>query len=356
MPDLISVVVPAYNAVPTLDETMRSVLRQTHADLEVIVVDDGSKDATRQMADDFAARDPRVRVISKANGGVAAARNTGIDAARGDYVALLDADDLWHPDKLRLQLDRFHQGPSTLGLVYNWYRRIDTSGRVVDASAAPVVEGWVLYRHLDWNFVSNGSTPLIRRSALGDIRFDPSLNAAGNQGCEDYLLQLQVALRHQFACVPAYLTGYRRTEGAMTEDVGRMIRSHIHMYEVLWPDLDEAGRDLARRRMATFHAEYARNRIRRGKVSEALSAVGQAFARDFSGAPLKLAEQARLGLVYLGRRGEKTERSVDPRHFDAYSETEVDTAWDSRRRLQRFKNLAALDAAYAPRMMGRPAS
>ncbi len=356
MPDLISVVVPAYNAVPTLDETMRSVLRQTHAELEVIVVDDGSKDATRQMADAFAAQDARVRVISKPNGGVAAARNTGIDAARGDYVALLDADDLWHPDKLRRQLELFHKGPSTLGLVYNWYRRIDTSGRVVDPSAAPIVEGWVLYRHLDWNFVSNGSTPLIRRSALGDIRFDPALNAAGNQGCEDYLLQLQIALKHQFACVPAYLTGYRRTEGAMTADAGRMIRSHIHMYEVLWPDLDAAGRELARRRMATFHAEYARNRIRRGKVGEALGAIGQAFARDFTGAPLKLAEQARLAFVYLSRTGDAPERSVDPRHFDAYSETEVDTVWDSRRRLQRFKNLAALDAAYDPRMVGRPAS
>jgi glycosyltransferase involved in cell wall biosynthesis len=356
MSDLISVVVPAYNAVATLDETMRSALRQTHANLEVVVVDDGSKDATLAMAQSYAAQDARVRVISKPNGGVAAARNTGIEAARGDYIALLDADDLWHPDKLRQQIERFRTGPASLGLVYNWYRRIDTSGRVVDPSATPIVEGWVLYRHLDWNFVSNGSTPLIRRSALGDLRFDPGLNAAGNQGCEDYLIQLQIALNHQFACVPAYLTGYRRTEGAMTLDAGRMIRSHIHMYQVLWPELDKPARELARRRMATFFAEYARNRVRRGQVKDALDAVGQAFAHDALGAPLKLAEQARLAFIYLSRRSGAPERAVDPRHFDAYSETEVDTAWDARRRLQRFKNLAALDAAYNPRMVERPAS
>ena len=120
MPNLISVVIPAYNATATLAETLRSALRQTHAELEVIVVDDGSKDGTRAMAESFAAEDPRVRVISKANAGVAAARNTGIDAARGDFIAPLDADDLWHPDKLRLQLERFTNGPPSLGLVYNW--------------------------------------------------------------------------------------------------------------------------------------------------------------------------------------------------------------------------------------------
>ncbi|MBB3891671.1 glycosyltransferase involved in cell wall biosynthesis [Phenylobacterium haematophilum] len=357
MPNLVSVVVPAYNATATLAETLRSALRQTHADLEVIVVDDGSKDGTRALAESFAAEDPRVRVISKPNGGVAAARNAGIDAARGDFIAPLDADDLWHPDKLRLQLERFTNGPASLGLVYNWYRRIDTSGRIIDASAAPVVEGWVLYRHLDWNFVSNGSTPLIRRSALGDLRYDPGLNAANAQGCEDYLIQLQVALKHQFACVPAYLTGYRRTDGAMTEDVGRMIRSHIQMYRVMWPELDDTARNLARRRMATFFAEYARNRARRGLAREALAAVGEAFAHDPFGAPHKLVEQARLAIVYLGRRSTGgAERVIDPRHFDAYSDTEVDTAWDSRRRLQRFRSLAALDAAYDPHMVGRPVS
>ena len=357
MPNLISVVIPAYNATPTLAETLRSALRQTHAELEVIVVDDGSKDGTRARAESFAAEDPRVRVISKANAGVAAARNTGIDAARGDFIAPLDADDLWHPDKLRLQLERFTNGPPSLGLVYNWYRRIDTSGRIIDISAAPVVEGWVLYRHLDWNFVSNGSTPLIRRSALGDVRYDPGLNAVGAQGCEDYLIQLQIALNHQFACVPAYLTGYRRTDGAMTEDVGRMIRSHIQMYRVLWPDLDDTARRLARRRMAGFFAEYARNRARRGLAREAIGAVGQTFAHDPLGAPFKLAEQARLTFIYLSRsKRVRVDRPIDPRHFDAYSDSEIDTPWDARRRLQRFKSLAALDDAYDPGMVERPAS
>ncbi len=92
---LISVIVPVYNAEKYLARCVESVLGQTHKELELILVDDGSGDGSGAMCDDFAARDPRVRVIHKANAGVSAARNDGIEAARGEWIAFCDNDDFY---------------------------------------------------------------------------------------------------------------------------------------------------------------------------------------------------------------------------------------------------------------------
>jgi glycosyltransferase involved in cell wall biosynthesis len=99
--DLVSVIIPAYNAAATLPETLASVLAQRAVDLDVVVVDDGSTDGTGEVAAQLGAP---VRVIRQENAGVGAARNRGVDVARGRWVAFIDSDDLWEPDKLRLQV------------------------------------------------------------------------------------------------------------------------------------------------------------------------------------------------------------------------------------------------------------
>ena len=103
-PCLVSVLIPAFNAQATLLQTLQSVERQSFGDLEVIVVDDGSRDDTARIAADFAARDTRFRLVRQANAGAAAARNAALALARGEWIAPLDADDLWHPDKLARQV------------------------------------------------------------------------------------------------------------------------------------------------------------------------------------------------------------------------------------------------------------
>lgn len=100
----VSVVMPAYNAAATIGSSIASVQQQTRGDWELIVVDDGSTDRTAELAETAAAEDPRIRVIRQRNRGVAAARNAGIDSARGRYLAFLDADDTWLPAKLERQL------------------------------------------------------------------------------------------------------------------------------------------------------------------------------------------------------------------------------------------------------------
>ena len=99
----VSVVMPAYNAASTIGSAMRSVALQTHRDWELIVVDDGSTDQTAELAAAAAAADRRIRLIRQRNQGVAAARNAGIEAATGRYLAFLDADDTWLPEKLQRQ-------------------------------------------------------------------------------------------------------------------------------------------------------------------------------------------------------------------------------------------------------------
>ena len=275
----VSVIIPAYNAASHLAATLQSASAQTVRDLEIIVVDDGSDDETSAVGEALATLDDRIRIIRCANGGVARARNIGIEQSRGRFVAPLDADDLWHPRKLELQLDDFDERPDA-GLVYNWFRRIDEVDRVIVGPTCPRVEGWVLHRHLLNNFIANGSTPLIRRELLDDVRYDPALRDAGNEGCEDHLLQLQIALRAPFACVPAFLTGYRRTLGAMSSNVGQMIRSNIQVLETIEPHVPESALPVVRRRLADFLIDLARNRGRRGAFGDAAAAVAKALSLD----------------------------------------------------------------------------
>ncbi len=106
---LCTIVIPAYNAGIWIERTLKSAAQQNYPNLEILVIDDGSKDNTRMLAEAMAAVDDRFRVISIPNGGVANARNVGIREASGEYVAFLDADDLWHPDKIRLQVEAMEQ-------------------------------------------------------------------------------------------------------------------------------------------------------------------------------------------------------------------------------------------------------
>lgn len=111
MNPLISVIIPVYNVEAYLTECVESVLAQTYEQFEIILVDDGSPDNCPAMCDGFAARDSRIRVIHKENGGLSSARNAGIDAARGDYLAFIDSDDLWTP----LFLERLYRAVSETG-------------------------------------------------------------------------------------------------------------------------------------------------------------------------------------------------------------------------------------------------
>ncbi len=224
--DLISVIVPTYNAARYVEATMASILSQTHRNIEVIVVDDGSTDDTPARIEAIANRDQRVRLIRQQNQGVAAARNAGISAAKADFIAPCDADDLWTPVKLEKQLAVFRTRGQRTGLVYCWYVVVDEHCRVLSWCQDANVSGPALEAICRSNFIGNGSTPLIRRNALiGAGGYDPSLRARGAEGCEDLKLYIRLAQDYEFALVSEVCMGYRHTYGNMSSNSARMLRS-----------------------------------------------------------------------------------------------------------------------------------
>ena len=222
-PPLVSVIVPAYDAERYLAAALESALAQTFRDLEVIVVDDGSRDGTRGVADRFAARDARVRVLSQANGGVSRARNHAIAEARGRFIAPLDADDIWDPSKIERQVRRAQEAGDDTGLVYSWWVWMDDRAAALDASPRWRVEGNAADALLQINFIGCASIPLFSRRVLVEAGgYDETLG----QGCDDWDATLRVAERTRVAVVPAVLVGYRRRPDSLSADTDQMRRSY----------------------------------------------------------------------------------------------------------------------------------
>lgn len=224
---IVSVVIPAFNAAGLIDETLQSVRSQSHGNLDIIVVDDGSTDATVDVVHRHIALDSRIRLIEQANAGVAAARNTGWKSAKSDIISFVDADDLWSVTKTQEQLEAL-RASNGAGLVYSWYVVIDELSRITLQWDGPAWQGDVFDHLLVDNFIGNGSSVLVTRKALEDAGgFEPALAAAGAGGCEDALFYLRVAEKHRFAVAPGYHIGYRYTPGNMSSDLSRMMRSWL---------------------------------------------------------------------------------------------------------------------------------
>ncbi|MBI3860311.1 MAG: glycosyltransferase [Planctomycetia bacterium] len=128
---LASAVIPTFNRAYCIARTIDSALAQTYRDTEVVVVDDGSTDGTAEMIRDRFGNEPRVRYLHQQNAGVSAARNAGMLAARGEFLALLDSDDSWHPWKLEAQIAALRRFPE-LGMVWTDFEAVDPEGRIVD--------------------------------------------------------------------------------------------------------------------------------------------------------------------------------------------------------------------------------
>jgi hypothetical protein len=225
--NLISVVIPVRNGEKFILRTLRSVLNQSYRKIEVIVVDDGSTDRTLAIVKEVVARDKRVTFYSGPQTGVAAARNRGISHARGEFIAPLDADDLWHKDKLILQLNAIHRAGARTGVSYCLSVMIDERDITLTGMiTACALEGNVLPALLEQNFLGNASTPLIRHACLDLVGgYDPSLYLEGAQGAEDWKLYLALAEICEFALVGRCLVGYRKSQTSMSANFVTMQRS-----------------------------------------------------------------------------------------------------------------------------------
>ena len=214
---LVSVIIPAYNAARFIWQTLESVSLQTYKNIEIVVVNDGSTDDTAIMVGQFAERDQRVILIQQLNAGVAAARNCAIQNSQGEFVAPIDADDIWYPHKIEKQVERICSASADIGLVYTWSAHIDEEGSLTGGLNAGDREGSVLIDLVYRDFIGNGSVPLIRRTCLDEVGgYNKSLRDRGAQGCEDWDIALRIAEHYKFLVVPEILVGYRQAFGSMS--------------------------------------------------------------------------------------------------------------------------------------------
>ena len=222
-PPLVSVVIPTYDGAYYLGETIGSVLAQTYPHLEVLVVDDGSTDGTPNAAVAGHDADPRVRYLRQANAGTAAARNLGVAHARGEFIALLDHDDLWEPHKLERQLPLFAGDDPAIGAVI---ARIEFFRTATGENTAEYFPGRELDVHdLLAHRVLPIQTVVFRRDALAAVGpFDVDL-----RGTDDWDLGIRLAARFRIVGLPETLARVRLHPGQQGSDASRMYRQAMRV-------------------------------------------------------------------------------------------------------------------------------
>lgn len=234
----IDVIIPAYNAEKFIKAAINSVLSQTLLPQTIIVVDDKSSDNTAKLVKSIQAKNPIVKYIKlKSNRGPSAARNEGIKNSRSDFIALLDADDMWTSDKLEKQLEVFDKSPlkENLAIVYSNCQDIDDfSNPILINNAFTLktnIKGNVLHHLKNANLISGScSSVLIRRKFLNEIGlFDEQLEA-----CEDWDLWLRFSHKFLFDYVNESQVFIRRHIGNSQKNFYRMLSGHLKFYSKIF--------------------------------------------------------------------------------------------------------------------------
>ncbi len=235
-----SIVVPAFNVQETLAETLRALLAQTYASYEIIIVDDGSTDATSGIAHAFS-EDPKVRIVRQPNRGLAGARNTGIATAKGSVIGFCDADDLWEPEKLALHVAHLEKNPQ-VGISFAGSAMIDDDGKLLGQAQRPRLRGIDARCIFKRNPVGNGSAAVIRRDVFDAIAFRPEHETLRDwyfdetfRQSEDIECWLRIALTTdwEFEGIEGLLTRYRISSGALSSATDRQFAAWERMVDKL---------------------------------------------------------------------------------------------------------------------------
>jgi glycosyltransferase involved in cell wall biosynthesis len=306
----VSVVIPSYNCAAYIAQTLASVFAQPVEGLEVLLVDDGSTDATVAIAQGL--NDPRLRVIALANGGVCKARNRGIAEARGRYICLLDHDDWWLPHKLPRQLAEMARHPEA-GVVYSTFQRWYPTGPggtfpapdSIDVSTTPDdtdpdFSGWIHHQFLldCWMLTS---TSMFRREVFERCgTFDVSLPFS-----EDWDLWLRVAREFPFVQLRRPTTLYRM-HASQGSGYHRPVDYRTRLLERTAAEHGLASRDgrsitprQFRHQLARYHADFARGELGARRLASSLTSYGKAWLNH----PLRWKYPVYLLAVLGGWRG-----------------------------------------------------
>ena len=272
----VSAIIPTYDYARYVGEAVESVLAQSFHELEILVVDDGSTDET---ADVLRAFGERIRCIRQEHRGLAAARNTGIRAARGRYVAFLDSDDLWLPEKVTLQVARLEAEPA-VGLVYSeaiLFQEGSPTTETLHRYWAPHPSGRILPWLVRQNVVPS-PTPMVRRDLFERVGlFDETLS-----GCEDWDMWIRIARVSAIAYVDQVLAKYRMHQANMSLDHERMMTNGLRVLEKAFsaPGPSPEIRGLRRTVFSRWHANCGLDRFHVGRYEQARSDLIRAVTLD----------------------------------------------------------------------------
>lgn len=209
----VSVIIPTYNRAHLLGRSIRSIMNQTYQNFEIIVVDDGSTDNTDELI--FSLVNEKIRYIRhEKNKGAAAARNTGIKAAKGDYIAFQDSDDIWLPEKLEKQMEVFKTAPKKVGVVYTGFYRIIGSKRIyMPYSWVNKKDGDIYPQILAGNFVTTQSIT-VRAGCLEKVGlFDENLPRL-----QDWEFVIRLSKHYSFEFIDEPLLYSYYTQGCISSD------------------------------------------------------------------------------------------------------------------------------------------
>jgi glycosyltransferase involved in cell wall biosynthesis len=215
---LVTVVMPAYNASEYLSETIESVLSQTFTNFELLIIDDGSTDNTAEIANHYSHKDRRIKLISQKNQGVSIARNTGIEIAKGEYIAFLDSDDQWLADKLAVHIEHFNRCPN-LGISFGRVEFMSFDGQPTGQFSNSQLLQLVPERLYYENLIVTPSNAVIRRAVLDNVgNFDSNLS-----GTEDAELFLRIAYKGwKVEGIDKVLVRYRTNQLGVSSNLYRM--------------------------------------------------------------------------------------------------------------------------------------
>ena len=271
----VTVVIPTYNAAVYLTETLESVCTQNYGDFELLIVDDGSRDDTVELARRFESR-VALRIIEQANAGPAAARNNGVRNARGEYVAFIDSDDLMLPRRLAAQVAMLGGDPS-LGLVHTDLMTFDEHGVVHTTRRAfsDPCGGRILDKLLIDNSITTSTVMAPRARLIEAGLFDETRRIS-----EDFDLWLRMAERWSVGYVDEAAVKYRRRPGSLSEDKLRTGLAALDVVETWWrahPDYARDHRALYRRSLAK-HLEVAGSAaVAQGGIAIGLKCLARAL-------------------------------------------------------------------------------
>ncbi|MBB6523068.1 glycosyltransferase family 2 protein [Pseudoteredinibacter isoporae] len=282
-PPIFSVVVPMYNVEKYIDECIQSILDQTYERFEIICVDDGCTDKTVHKVKAY--EDSRIRLIQQENGGLSAARNTGIRYSRGLYIAFLDSDDFWHPDKLQAHFDHFEEN-ANLGLSYTASLFVDEESREMGIGQHPKVKQITARDIFCRNPVGNGSAPVLRRAALNQIAFFD----AGDQG-KDRLYYFDENLR-QSEDVDCWLRLALSTQWAI-EGIDRALCYYRVNSEGLSCNLEK--------QLSSWERAISKHRVRFKSFYEKHYSLAKAYQLRYLARRAVMNKQSSAALGYVSR-------------------------------------------------------